>query len=117
MNFSRNNAAQTKSVLPIGTGLVHASRVIHVAEDILDDEVYGIPRLEPLYNYLDDLLKVVGGSAEMFWLDAKRRLVFSLRDEYTTSPEMEATIAGRSGRVYARITQLRAGARGGRQGA
>lgn len=66
---------------------VHASRIIHVAEDILDDEVYGIPRLQPIYDKLDDLLKVVGGGAEGFWRDSRRRIVLSLRDGYTLTAD------------------------------
>lgn len=51
---------------------VHWSRIIHVAEDALDNGILGTPRLEPVFNRLDDLEKVVGGSAEMFWLAANR---------------------------------------------
>lgn len=47
--------------------MVHWSRVIHVAEDLLEDEVYGRPRLERVWNLLDDMLKTTGGSAEMLW--------------------------------------------------
>ena len=72
---------------------VHASRVIHIAEDLLDDEVYAIPRLMPIYDLLDDLLKVIGGSAEMFWQDAKRRIVFSLRDDWKLQPEDEKALS------------------------
>jgi hypothetical protein len=72
---------------------VHASRVLHVAEDLLDDEVFGIPRLEPLFDRLDDLLKVVGGSAEMFWQDAKRRLVFAMKDDYRLEDADEQALA------------------------
>jgi hypothetical protein len=86
INFGRNNA-QGQAVLPVGQGLVHASRVLHVAEDLLDDEVYATPRLEPIYDLLDDLMKVVGGAAEMFWVDAKRRLVVSMREGYAPSPD------------------------------
>jgi hypothetical protein len=75
------------------TRLVHASRLIHVAEDCLDDDVYGLPRLERVYNLLDDLLKVIGGSAEMFWLDAKSRTALSQREGYAPlSPEESATL-------------------------
>lgn len=55
---------------------VHHSRVIHIAEHTGMDEVYGIPRLECVYNRIFDLQKVVGGSAEMFWLGARNGLVF-----------------------------------------
>lgn len=55
---------------------VHHSRVIHIAEKTGMDDVLGIPRLEPVYNRIYDLQKVVGGSAEMFWLGARQGLVF-----------------------------------------
>jgi hypothetical protein len=67
--------------------LVHASRVIHVAEDLLDDDIYGVPRLKPIYDRLDDLFKIVGGGAEGFWLDSRRRFAALLRDGYVLSPE------------------------------
>jgi hypothetical protein len=46
---------------------VHHSRILHVADDLLEDDVNGTPRLEDVWNLLDDLLKIGGGSAEMFW--------------------------------------------------
>ena len=59
---------------PVGRPIVHWERVIHIADDLIDDDVYGIPKLEGVYNLLDDLLKVVGGGAEMFWRTARRDL-------------------------------------------
>ena len=73
--------AQPRSVL------VHASRIIHVAEDALDDDIYGIPRLAPVYNQLDNLVKVVGGGAFGFYLDSRRRIVTSLREGYQLQPQ------------------------------
>lgn len=46
---------------------VHRSRVIHVAEDLLESEIEGMPRLESVYNRLQDLELVAGSSAEAFW--------------------------------------------------
>lgn len=54
--------------------IVHHSRVLHIADGLLQDEIFGIPRLEPVFNNLDDLEKVSGGSAEMFWLAGNRGL-------------------------------------------
>lgn len=51
---------------------VHYSRVLHLADGTLENNVFGHSRLEPVYNILDDLLKVVGGSAETYWLTANR---------------------------------------------
>lgn len=50
---------------------VHWSRIVHISEGVLEDQIFGIPRLMPIYNDLDDLLKVAGGSAEIFWLNAR----------------------------------------------
>jgi hypothetical protein len=49
---------------------VHWTRVIHVAEDLLEDNIEGQPRLQSCYNRLQDLETVAGGSAEMFWRGA-----------------------------------------------
>lgn len=46
---------------------VHWTRVIHVADNRGVSETFGTPRLEPVYNYVLDLKKTLGGSAEMFW--------------------------------------------------
>ena len=51
---------------------VHWSRVIHVAEGCLDNDVEGVPALEVVWNLLDDLEKVTGGGAEAFWLRANQ---------------------------------------------
>lgn len=48
--------------------VVHWSRVIHVADGLLDDRTNGTPRLEKVWNRLDDLDKVVGGGSEAFWM-------------------------------------------------
>lgn len=68
---------------------VHASRVVHIAENCLDNNVYGSPRIERVYNALDDLLKVTGGSAETFWLTANRGIHIDIDKEM----EMDATDA------------------------
>ncbi len=62
-------------VVPIKRGQapeVHWTRVIHIAEDLLENEIIGTPRLEPVYNDLLDMLKISGGTAETFWLTANR---------------------------------------------
>ena len=61
---------------------VHHSRILHVAENTMEDEVYGTPRLERVYDRLDDILKVVGGSAEIFWLLAARILHVDIDKDY-----------------------------------
>lgn len=53
--------------LPLATVRVHWSRVIHVADNLGSSEIFGVPRMRPVYNRLLDLAKLYGGSAEMYW--------------------------------------------------
>lgn len=57
---------------------VHWSRVVHVAEGLLEGDVYGTPSLECIYNRLQDLETIVSGSAEMFWQGAFPGIVYSM---------------------------------------
>jgi len=50
---------------------IHYTRCIHILDDHLESDVYGIPRLEAVFNRLMDLEKLVGGDAEMFWRGAR----------------------------------------------
>ena len=61
---------------------VHWSRILHVAEEKESDEVYGTPRLEAVFNRLDDLIKLVGGSAEATWLGMRPGTLMSPKDGY-----------------------------------
>lgn len=53
----------------------HWSRIVHVAEDPLEDDIFGRPRQERVFNDEDDLLKYKGSSAEIFWLQVAGILV------------------------------------------
>jgi uncharacterized protein len=46
---------------------VHWTRLIHIADNREGSEIYGSPRMKPVYNRLYDILKILGGSGEMFW--------------------------------------------------
>jgi len=50
---------------------VHWSRILHITEEIFEDETYGIPSLRSAFNRFDDIEKIIGGSAEMFWRGAR----------------------------------------------
>lgn len=65
---------------------VHASRVIHIVEKPLEDTVFGIPIIEKIYNLLDDLLKVGGGTSEMYWLSANRGMQADIDPEMDLDP-------------------------------
>lgn len=65
---------------------VHASRVVHVVENPLEDETFGYPIMEKVYNLLDDLLKVAGGTAEMFWLAGNRGMQADIDKDMDIDP-------------------------------
>ena len=71
---------------------VHASRIVHIAENCLENMVYGSPRLERVYNTLDDLLKVTGGSAETYWLTANRGIHIDIDKEMEMDAQDEANL-------------------------
>lgn len=69
--------------------VVHWSRVIHVADGALEDDIYGRPRLERVWNLLDDLEKITGGGAEAFWLRAHQGYQLELDPEVEFDEEAE----------------------------
>lgn len=74
------------------TIVVHFSRVIHVAWDLMEDENEGTPVMEAVYNRLEDLEKLVGGSAEMFWRGARPGYQGVVDPEFSLSPDAETAI-------------------------
>jgi len=65
---------------------VDYSRVIHVADGLLEDRVYGRPRLERIWNWLDDLEKLTGAGAESFWLRAHQGFYYNLDKDLQLKP-------------------------------
>lgn len=68
---------------------VHWTRVIHVAEDALESDSIGIPRLEAIFNRLMDTDKLLGGSAEMYWQNVAMMMAF-IADKDTKFEPSEA---------------------------
>lgn len=62
---------------------VHWTRIIHVADNCLESEVFGKPRMEIAFDRLVDLKKVLGGGAEMFWRGAYPGLSFEAQQGIT----------------------------------
>lgn len=61
--------------------IVHWSRIIHVAEDLLEDEVFGRPRLERALNRLADLDKIAASTGEGYWQSVVRILTANVAPE------------------------------------
>ena len=70
---------------------VHHSRVIHIAEFLDQDDIYGTPRLQPVFNDLVDLQKVAGAAPELFWLNGRGGLgLFADKEAQLSDTEKEA---------------------------
>ncbi len=65
---------------------VHWSRVVHVTDNPLEDMIFSTPILERVYNLLDDLLKVAGGTAEIFWLSGRGGLQVDIDKDLDFDP-------------------------------
>lgn len=61
--------------------VVHWSRVIHIAENLLESNIEGVPCLERPFNRMLNLELLLGGSAEMFWQGAFPGLAFIAKDD------------------------------------
>lgn len=68
---------------------VHHSRVIHITPDLLEDEIEGIPVIETAFNRLQDLEKLIGGAAEMFWRGARPGYAGKADPEYKLGKGVE----------------------------
>mgnify|MGYP003896996943 CR=1 FL=1 len=71
----------------------HWTRVVHLSDLVVEDPVFGRPRLESVYNLLDDLLKVVGGSAETYWLTSNRGMQINVDKDMKLSETDAAALS------------------------
>lgn len=53
--------------LPLATVFVHWSRVIHVADNRMSSEIFGVPRMRPVLNRLLSIRKLLSASPEGYW--------------------------------------------------
>jgi hypothetical protein len=71
---------------------VHHSRVIHISHGGLEGKTYGLPRFIPVWNYLEDLIKVVGSSSESYWRTAYQGLHADVDSDMDLDEEDEANL-------------------------
>lgn len=73
---------------------IHWTRVIHIpAEGFLDNEIFGLPALERVWNLLDDLEKVTGGGAEAFWIRANQGIHLNVDKDMDLKKEEKDALA------------------------
>lgn len=74
--------------------VVHASRIIHVAEGCLEDNIYGQPRLEPVWNLLDSLDKVTHAGGEQAYRGSNPPTFIGLDPQAPITPGQEEAMDG-----------------------
>ena len=70
--------------------LVHWTRIIHVADNRKESEIYGTPRMRSVFNNLLDLTKILGASAEGVWKGGYPGLAFDLDPQVSFSDAAKA---------------------------
>ncbi|KKN19225.1 hypothetical protein LCGC14_0947940 [marine sediment metagenome] len=90
---TRTVSSGTTKVTGLRNLTVHASRVVHIVENPLEDTVIGIPIMEKVYNLLDDLLKVAGGTPETYWLTANRGIQADVEPDRQLDPADAAALS------------------------
>ncbi len=65
----------------------HWERVLHITENPLHDDTFATPRVLKIYNLLDDLLKVAGGTSETYWLTSNRGMQADVDKDMDLSEE------------------------------
>lgn len=81
---------------------VHWTRIVHIAEGLLESDTHGKPALRAVWNYLDDLQKIVGGGAEAAWkrmdpgaqFDLDPDMVLDAAEELKLSNEIDEYVHG-----------------------
>lgn len=71
---------------------IHYSRVIHIAQELLEDDVKAHPIMEAGFNRLKDLEKLVGGDAEMFWRGARPGYAATNQKDYKLGNDIEKNL-------------------------
>lgn len=68
VKFASTGSASVGAAAPeVALTKIHWTRVVHVADNRMESEVFGTPRLELVYNRIYDLRKILSSSGEMFW--------------------------------------------------
>ena len=68
------------------TQRIHHTRCINIREGRTKSRTFGVPRLQSMYNRIQDLEKVVGGGSEAFWLLIHRGLALTAKEGTSLPP-------------------------------
>ena len=92
LQFQVGSVTRAGSRQSSSTRKVHWSRVLHLAEERQESEVFGTPRLEAVFNRLFDIEKTVGGAAEMFWRGGFPGFLFAAKEGFKFNEQTLAAL-------------------------
>lgn len=69
---------------------IHWTRVVHVADNREISEIYGVPRMQLVYNNLLDIEKILGASGEMFYKGAYPGFVVEASDNTLGTVQLDS---------------------------
>lgn len=88
--YSLMSSNKEDGITDVGQSVkVHYSRVLHIAPNLLDSDVFGDPELKDVFNRLVDIEKLVGGSAEMFWRGARPGYHGKINPEFQLTQDVQ----------------------------
>jgi hypothetical protein len=80
---------------------VHWTRVLHVADNRETSELFGVPRMQLVYDNVLDIRKIRGSSAEMFYQGAYPGLAIEAIDDITSGAQLDMDSMRKSLELYA----------------
>lgn len=86
-----------------GSVSVHWTRVIHVADNVVSSNLFGVPRMIPVINNLMNLRKLYGGDAEIWWKNASRSMILE------THPQLGGKVKYNSATMKAELEKFNSG--------
>jgi hypothetical protein len=88
--------------LPLATVRVHWSRVVHLADNLINSEIFGSPRMQSVVNNIIDLQKIYAASGEGYWQSAFTALSLE------TNPQLGADVVVDKEGVRSMMDEFRA---------
>jgi hypothetical protein len=93
IRMENNDVVDSTGVMSAGVDtIVHASRVIHLADGCLQNEYLGKPCLRSIWNRLIDLMKILGGGSEASWRTMNRGIHIDIDPETEFTEEDEQAL-------------------------
>ncbi|MDR0392075.1 MAG: DUF1073 domain-containing protein [Planctomycetaceae bacterium] len=79
---------------------VHWTRILHVADNRKTSEIFGMPRLQVVYNHVIDIKKILGSSGEMFYKGAYPGYAIEAVDDVTSGVQLDLESMKRQMELY-----------------